>query len=267
MDANATTSSDSDRQAELNREFWSRGELVDAYASSELRPVERVLLDRYRAELSGSVLELGCGAGRLTGHLCAIAEHVQGVDISQAMVDHCRRTYPQAQFATGDLQELSWVPDGSYDAVVASFCVLDVLGRGARGEVLDELRRILATDGLLVFSSHNREFSAGVVRGALTLWVGNPHKPLESLRGLPRRLRNRRRLRELEHAERDTELRNDEAHDFSLLHYYISRDSQERELQAHGYELLDSLDLDGRVVAVGQNASECPELHYVARRR
>lgn len=266
MDANVTTSSDSDRQAELNREFWARGELVDAYASSELRPAEQVLLDRYRAELSGSVLELGCGAGRLTGHVSKIAKRVQGVDISAAMVEYCRLTYPQAQFTTGDLQELAWVPDGSYDAVVASFCVLDVLGREARGEVLDELRRILATDGLLVFSSHNRDFSAGVIRDALTLWVGDPHKPLESLRALPRRLRNRRRLRELEHAESDTELRNDEAHEFSLLHYYISRDSQERELQAHGYELLECLDLDGLVVAAGQSATNCPELHYAARR-
>ncbi|HUB73647.1 MAG TPA: class I SAM-dependent methyltransferase [Solirubrobacteraceae bacterium] len=250
----------------INREFWRRSDLVGVYANRELRAVERVLLERYRSGLSGEVLELGCGAGGLTGALCELARHVHGIDISAAMVEHCRRSYPQAEFTTADLQDLSWVNDASCDAVVAPFNVLDVLGAEERARLLEELGRILSPRGLLVFSSHNRDFSLGRLAGALTLWVGDRHRPLLSLRGLPRRLRNRRRLRRLERTDGDTALRNDEAHDFALLHYNISRDAQARELGAHGFELLECLDLDGHTVEPGGQARRCPELHYVARR-
>jgi len=247
----------------INREFWKDADLVGAYANRELRAVERVLLERYRSGLGGEVLELGCGAGGLTGPLCELARHVHGIDISPAMVEHCRRAYPQAEFTTADLEDLSWVSDGSYDAVVAP---VDVLGASQRARLLDELRRILSPRGLLVFSSHNRDFSLGRLHDALKLWVDDPHRPLLSLRRLPLRLANRRRLRRLERTDGDTALRNDEAHDFALLHYNISRDAQARELSAHGYELLECLDLDGHTVEPGEQARRFPELHYVARR-
>jgi hypothetical protein len=81
---------------------------------------------------------------------------------------------------------------------------------------------------------------------------------------LPLRLRNRRRLRSLQRAEPGYALVNDEAHDFSVLHYYISPDAQRRQLAEHGFELMECLDLDGREVAEGAAARSCPELHYVA---
>ena len=58
-----------DAQREANDQLWGRKGLVQAYATRELRPVEVLLLVRYQAALSGRVLELGCGAGRLTGYL------------------------------------------------------------------------------------------------------------------------------------------------------------------------------------------------------
>jgi hypothetical protein len=66
--------------------------------------------------------------------------------------------------------------------------------------------------------------------------------------------------------ERDYAIVNDEAHDFSVLHYYVSRDAQERQMMQVGYELLECLDLEGRCVERGETAAKCPELHYVARR-
>ena len=44
------------------------------------------------------------------------------------MVEHCRSAYPDGTFAVGDLRDLSAQGDGSYDAIVASYAVLDVLG-------------------------------------------------------------------------------------------------------------------------------------------
>jgi SAM-dependent methyltransferase len=265
----ATAAAEEDRQASLNAAQWARGDFVDLYASRRLRPVEAVLLDRYRQAFSGRVLELGCGAGRLTGHLSEVAREVHGVDLSPAMVAYCERAYPRASFSVGDLRELSGFADGGYDVVVAPFNVLDVLGDEARRQVLADARRLLAEGGLFVMSSHNRDYAsrlASRLRLWARLWVGSPRRPLASIASLPRRFGNRRRLRALQRVEERYAVLNDEAHDFSVLHYYVSRDAQEQQMAAAGYAFLECLDLDGRSVNPRETASHCSELHYVAGR-
>jgi SAM-dependent methyltransferase len=264
-----TATRDGGRQAQLNKERWSQGDLVEAYANRRLRPAEAALLDRYRSALAGRVLELGCGAGRLTGYLSEISPHVHGIDLSPAMVAYCRQTYPRASFAVGDLRELSGFETGAYNAVVAPFNVLDVLDDADRRQVLGDIRRLLAADGLLIMSSHNRSYALRLlsrVRLWLRLLCGSPRRPLRSLRKLPLRLANRRRLSKLQRDEDGYAIVNDEAHDFSVLHYYISRDAQESQLSELGYTLTTCLDLDGRDIERGESASHCSELHYAAHR-
>jgi SAM-dependent methyltransferase len=253
-----------DEQASLNEEVWSRGEFVRNYASRRLRPVEEVLLERYRDALAGRVLELGSGAGRLTGHLIELGGEVEGLDLAPAMVAYCRDTYPGGTFTVGDLRDLSGYAERSLDAVVATFNVIDVLGDLERRRVIADVRRVLKPGGLFVVSSHNRGYVPGT-SVALRLLSGGTRRPWRSARGLPRRLRNRRRFRPLEREEPGYALINDEAHDFSVLHYYISRDAQCEQLSEEGFDTLACLDLDGNDVAEGAQAEHCPELHYVAR--
>jgi SAM-dependent methyltransferase len=256
-------------QDSLNAERWRHGDFVDRYASRELRAVEQVLLSRWRRDLEGRVLELGCGAGRLTGHLTELSDEVHAIDISPRMIAYCRRIYPRATFAVGDLRELGGFHSGDFDTVVASFNVLDVLGDEARREVLAEIRRLLRPRGLLIMSSHNLAY-ASRFRTTLRLWlrllIGTPRRPKESLRNLPRRWQNRSRLRPKQRHESHYAILNDEAHDFSVLHYYVSRDAQERQMKEAGYALIECRDLEGRIVEPGDTAPHAPELHYVARR-
>ncbi len=253
-----------DEQASLNEEVWLRGAFVGNYANRKLRPVEEVLLDRYRDALSGRVLELGSGGGRLTGHLAQLGGDVHGLDLSPAMVAYCRREYPRARFSEGDLRDLSRFDEHSLDVVFAPYNVLDVLGDVERRRVTGEVRRILAPGGMFIVSSHNRNYPARAGRWRRIV-VGNPRRPLSSLRALPRRLRNHRRLRAHEREDGGYAIVNDEAHEFSVLHYYISRDQEDRQLSEEGFELIECLDLDGRAVAPGALAPHCSELHYVAR--
>ena len=244
---------------------WRRGGFTREYRSRRLRPPETVLLSNHRAQLSGRVLELGVGGGRITSHLLELADSLHGIDIGADMVEYCRRSFPQATFAEGDIRDLGGHDAASADAVVAGFNLIDVLDDAHRGRLFDEIHRILAPGGLLLFSSHNLA-CVPLVKGPLRTFSRNPLRTLNRIARLPRSIANHRRLVPLQRFESEYAIVNDVAHDYSLLHYYIGRDGQERQLEAHGFTLLECLDANGDVVPPGDPAFGCHELHYAAIR-
>jgi SAM-dependent methyltransferase len=254
-----------DSQTRIQTRLWQNTPgLVGEYANRTLRPVEALLIARYRDELSARVLELGPGAGRLTGYLIQLGADVLGLDISPAMVEYCRAHYPDGEFRVGDLRDLSTVGDDAFGAVVAGCNMLDLLSDAERKRTLTEIRRILVPGGLLVMSSHN----AGHADRRRTPWQVLERNPVSLARNvahLPRRVRNRRRIRAHEQRAADHMLLNDEAHDFSTLHYYVSPDALTRQFEALGFAVPDRLDLDGRPVPPGDTAPHAPEIHYAVR--
>jgi SAM-dependent methyltransferase len=258
---------DAARPEQVNERVWSRGRFVRAYAGRALRPAEVLLLVRYREALSGRVLELGCGAGRVTGYLIELAREVHAIDLSPAMVDYCRRRYPGATYAVGDLRDLSAFDDGSLDVVFAGANVLDVLGDEERRRVLGEVRRVLAPDGLLVMSTHNRAYIPSIRLPPRLRPAPSRLRQARQLAAMPVFLYNHRRLRSLQRSEERYAIVNDDAHRYTLLHYYVTRDDQERQFDETGFELLECLDEDARRVPPGAAAAESGELYYAARRR
>src|SRR4051794_31034769 len=141
-------------QTAVNDALWEREDLVGAYANRELRPGEVMLLVRNRDDFTGRVLELGCGAGRLTGYLIQLGGDVHATDVNQTMLDQAARQYPGARYERLDMRELGRLAEGSYDTVLAGFGVIDVLDDAERGRVLDDIHRLLAPGGAFIFSTH-----------------------------------------------------------------------------------------------------------------
>ncbi len=240
------------------------------YVRRDLAPAEVMLLVHHRDALSGRVLELGCGAGRLTGYLVGLAQELHGIDIAPGMVTHCARAFPRARISQRDLRELSGYDGGPFDVVVAGFSVLDVLDDAERRSALEEIRALLASGGLLLMSTHNRA-DAAQVRDPLRELLDraqsrDPRRLAGAMLRLPRWLRNRRRLLSFEREEAGYAIRNDISHDYMALHYYVTRDAQAHQLAEHGYELLECLDWDGRPVESDAEVPGCAELYYAARR-
>ncbi|HLB21878.1 MAG TPA: class I SAM-dependent methyltransferase, partial [Solirubrobacteraceae bacterium] len=231
-----------DRQVHLNEQLWAGEDLVRDYSGRTLRPAEVMLLVRYREVLAGRVLELGCGGGRLSGYLLALAREFVGLDISELMLAHCGHTYPGGTFELGDLRDLTRYANGSFDVVFASFNVLDVLDDEERRRVLGEIRRMLGDGGLLMMSSHNLAQAPSIPRPT-RIGSRNPVRIVRQLLRMPRRERNRRRLLPLQRIEDDYAILTDELHEYGSLHYYIGRDAQERQLAEAGLELIECLDL------------------------
>jgi SAM-dependent methyltransferase len=248
-----------------NLDYWAHGDFVGEYARAELTPAELRVLSSY-PETRGRVLELGCGAGRLIGHLIATATDVHGLDISARMVDFCRARYPGGEYRQGDVRDLSGYPGESFDAVFAIGNLLDVFHGADRESTLAEIHRLLKPRAVLVISSHNRHFVPRVPTPT-TFLFRKPGAIARAVVRFPRRYRNHRALAPLQRFAPDYAIVNDSAHDFGLLHYYITPAAQIEQLEGHGYECVEVLDPAGDALGPGDTAERSAQLYYVARRR
>ncbi len=244
--------------SDFNIAAWAGGDHVRYYDRTDVKPAEAALLERYRAELAGRVLELGCGAGRVTRALAGLGGAVSALDVSPLMVVACQRNVPEVRAEVGDLRDLSRFDDGAFTALIAADNVLDVLDDSDRRAALSGWARVLDPGGVLVFSSHNR--------GGIRRHPGLARR-LRDLRHPLRSARNRRAARAFEYADDDYAIVNDAAHEHRLAHYYIRQDAQESQLAAAGFDLLECLDADGRPVGPGDSAEHSSELHYAARKQ
>jgi ubiquinone/menaquinone biosynthesis C-methylase UbiE len=102
-----------------------------------------------------AVLDVACGTGYGSALLARQARRVMGADISNETIEHARAIYAAVtnlEFRQADCAALPF-PDASFDAVV-SFETIEHIE--AQATFLDEVRRVLRPEGLLVLSSPNK---------------------------------------------------------------------------------------------------------------
>ncbi len=253
-------------QDAINERLYRRANLVSCYSSTKLYPSEATVLVRYREDLvNRRILDLGCGAGRLATFFRPHIDHYVGLDISPYMVTHCRRTFAGMEFVEGDMRDLSQFDAGSFDAIFAVSNLIDAVTHEDRLRVFQELRRVLANRGLLVFSSHNRNHVHAGDPPQLT-FHRNPWTQLRSFADYIKATANHRRIRPLHRFESDYALLNDSGNNYNSLHYYVSREVATRQLDASGFEFIECLDELGRSLTRADDDRDCPSLLYVARR-
>lgn len=95
-----------------------------------------------------SVLDAGCGTGRMGRELARRGYAVVGVDLDPTMLATARRKAPKITWHLADLAEIDL--GHSFDAVVAAGNVMIFLTPGSQAAVLRNLARHLRPGGLLV---------------------------------------------------------------------------------------------------------------------
>lgn len=100
-------------------------------------------------------LDAACGEGYGSALLAEAAGSVEGVDISEAAIEHARQRYGDIQNLTFHAADCTSLPfaDDEFDRVV-SFETLEHLEE--QDQLLAEFRRVLKPDGCLVLSSPDK---------------------------------------------------------------------------------------------------------------
>ena len=108
---------------------------------------EATLVDSYGP---GSVLDAGCGTGRVAIELNRRGHEVLGVDVDPAMLEAARAKAPELEWVEGDLTDPELDLGRTFDVVVMAGNVLIFVPPGTEGRAIANAARWLVPGGRLV---------------------------------------------------------------------------------------------------------------------
>jgi SAM-dependent methyltransferase len=108
-------------------------------------------------ERMDSVLDFGCGCGRVVRHWARFDLRVSGSDLSGAAIDWCRENLSFARFETNGLSPPLAFANESFDFAYA-LSVLTHLPEAIQHEWMDELRRVVRPDGFVLLTTHGERY-------------------------------------------------------------------------------------------------------------
>jgi SAM-dependent methyltransferase len=95
-----------------------------------------------------SVLDAGCGTGRVAIKLAELGYRCTGIDLDPSMLAEAERAAPELDWVAGDLA--AFATDRRFDLIVAAGNVIPLLAPGSLDSAVRTLTSLLSPDGLLV---------------------------------------------------------------------------------------------------------------------
>lgn len=153
-------------EPDANLSYFSHPDTVLDYGRAAVRlglwESERVILTKHVPK-SACVLELGCGAGRVSAALARAGWiDLVATDFAPAMVEAARAVCEtlgvtdRVRCAVADATALPF-DDGVFDAAIFAFNGLQMIPKASRRETaLREIARVLRPGGVFIFTGHDR---------------------------------------------------------------------------------------------------------------
>jgi SAM-dependent methyltransferase len=149
---------------------YSTPDVIREYSTVGMFPSEAKIVSQFIPEGS-DVLELGCGAGRVTVDMARRGYRMTGVDLMPTMLavakEQAEANGVEIDLRVMDVTELTFSPE-SYSCVYYSFNGLEQIpGRAKRQKVLEDVYRILEPGGTFILATRS-----GLAIGKRTLaWI------------------------------------------------------------------------------------------------
>lgn len=108
-----------------------------------------------------TVLEVGCGTGRIAMGLWELGYRgIIGTDLSRPMIAEARRLARKLEyevpFRVADARKLKF-EEGIFDGIIFGFNgLMQIPGRSARRDALQEMARVVRSEGKIVITTHDR---------------------------------------------------------------------------------------------------------------
>jgi cyclopropane fatty-acyl-phospholipid synthase-like methyltransferase len=101
-----------------------------------------------------SVLDIGCGSGRpVCSSLASAGHHVEGIDVSSAMIAACKQNVPTATFQKIDIKDFEPAAGQKYDAITVYFTFLASMTQNQIRGHIARVYKWLKEGGLFVFAT------------------------------------------------------------------------------------------------------------------
>ncbi len=136
------------------REDWTEESFFQSGEKDYELMVEPVLTRRSWLPAGKTMLELGCGAGRMTKAFAERFGHVVALDISTEMLARAKALLPDAQNITwtlGNGADLSGIPDESVDFAFSYIVLQHMPTRELTLTYIREMLRVLKEGGVFLF--------------------------------------------------------------------------------------------------------------------
>jgi SAM-dependent methyltransferase len=116
--------------------------------SHQVHADDLAFIARHLASRPGTVLDLGCGPGHLSGYLRSLGVDATGIDMVPEFIAHAQAAHPSVEFQLGSMERLD-VANHSVAGILAWYSLIHLPPQNLDG-VLTEFRRAMAPSGTLV---------------------------------------------------------------------------------------------------------------------
>lgn len=165
------------------KEDWTDDEF---FASGERTVAEEILTDmtnicQGKEPGSMKVLEIGCGAGRVTRALSKLFGEVYGVDVSGEMIAQAQRALadrPNAHVFQNNGKDLTILPVGPYDFAFSTIVFQHIPSREVIENYVAEVSRLLRPGSLFKFQVQG---DTSLETKADDTWLGVPFSEQQAI--------------------------------------------------------------------------------------
>jgi SAM-dependent methyltransferase len=116
--------------------------------SAQVDAEDLEFIGRHLSIRPGTVLDVGCGPGHITGYLRSLGVDATGIDLVPEFLAYAKAAHPDGRYELGSMRNLA-APDASVAGVLSWYSTIHVPPQDLDG-VLAELRRVMAPGGRLV---------------------------------------------------------------------------------------------------------------------